>query len=563
MAYTRLGELLTGAGLITGEQLQRALEVQKTGHKRLEEILVDEGIVSEQRLLETLEAQLGIDLIDLSKLRIPVELAQLLPRSIAQKYTVVPVAVNGDELVLAMADPLNFAAIEDVRSATRKRVTPRIAAASAVDRAIAALYGSENAARAIEEMRGASGPRIGRPGPRGEGPDGELQAAPTVRLVNSVIERAVLERASDIHLEPRAAELAVRMRVDGLLRPVLTVPGDLQSSVIARLKVMGGMDVSERRVPQDGRAAVTVNGRDIDLRISTLPTIYGEKTVIRLLDKSVLLPDARAIGLEGEDLERYNALLRGDHGMILIVGPTGSGKSSTMYTMIRSLNTDQVNLVTLEDPVEYDIEGVNQVQINEKTGMTFAGGLRAILRQDPDIIAIGEIRDGETAEIAMRSAITGHLVLSTIHTSDAVSALERLADIGVERYMMAEALNGIITQRLVRRICPACREAYLPGGEELARLGMESAPGLKFYRGRGCAGCGHTGYRGRTAAFEILTLDRALRSAIAAGRHREGLLEAAAAKGCSTLSDAVRRLVLGGVTTAGEALRVIRATAEA
>ena len=564
MAYMRLGDLLTSVGLITQEQLQHALDAQKTSHKRLGEVLIAEGIISEQHLIETLEMQLGIDFIDLSKVHIPMELAQILPKSIAKKHNVVPVAINKDELVLAMADPLNFVAVEDVRSATRRRVTPRIATAAAVDRAIATLYGNENAARAIEEMRYESGPapRDVQAAPRSAEIDEETQSAPTVRLVNSIIERAAMERASDIHLEPRADQLVVRMRIDGLLRNILTVPKDLQTSVISRLKVMGGMDVSERRVPQDGRANVRMKGHDVDLRISTLPTIYGEKVVIRLLDKSVMLLDAHAIGMEGEDLERYNALLRNAHGMILIVGPTGSGKSSTMYTMIRSLNTEEVNLVTLEDPVEYDIDGVNQVQINEKTGMTFAGGLRSILRQDPDIIAVGEIRDGETAEIAMRSAITGHLVLSTIHTNDAVSALERLLDIGVERYIIAEALNGIISQRLVRRICPECREEYDPTEEELARLGLKPAPGMKFYRGRGCAHCYHTGYRGRTAAFEILMLDRAMKTAIVAGRHREGVLESATANRYSTLGDAVRRLVLNGTTTAEEAVKVINSTVD-
>ncbi len=562
MAYMRLGDLLTSVGLITQEQLEQALEAQKGTHKRLGAVLIDEGIISEQHLIETLEIQLGIDFIDLSRVHIPMELAQLLPKSIAKRHSVVPVKLNKDELVLAMADPLNFVAIEDVRTATRKRVSPRIASAAAVDRAIATLYGNEGAVRAIEEMRYEAQGTGEALQARTEEIDEDTQSAPTVRLVNSIIERAAIERASDIHLEPRAEEMVVRMRIDGMLRNILTVPRDLQASVISRLKVMGGMDISERRIPQDGRANVRMKGHDIDLRLSTLPTIYGEKVAVRLLDRSAQLLDAQAIGLEGENLDKYNALIRNASGMVLMVGPTGSGKSSTMYTMIRSLNTEEVNLVTLEDPVEYDIDGVNQVQINERQGLTFAGGLRSILRQDPDIIAVGEIRDGETAEIAMRSAITGHLVLSTIHTNDAISALDRLVDIGVEPYIIAEALNGIISQRLVRRVCPECREEYDATEEELEKLGLDPHSHHKLYRGRGCAHCYHTGYRGRTAAFEILMLDHKMKRAIAEGNHRAELMESVDSRHYTTLAQAVTKLVLEGVTTVDEAVRVINSTVD-
>ena len=561
MAYMRLGDMLISAGIITEKQLRQALEAQKGTHKRLGTVLIEEGIISEQQLMETLEIQLGIDFIDLGKVRIPTEMARVLPRTIAKRHNVVPVRVVKDELLLAMEDPLNYVAIEDVRAATRKRVRVGIASAAAVSRAIAALYGSEGATRAIEEMRGeATLPEL--PAPADESIDEDLQTAPTVRLVNNIIERAVAEHASDIHLEPRGGEIAVRMRIDGMLRNILTVPKELQAPVTARLKVMGGMNVSERRVPQDGRAGVRVKGSDIDLRLSTLPTIYGEKVAVRLFDKSAQLLTADAIGLTGENMERYNALLANAAGMVLIVGPTGSGKSSTMYTMIRSLNREEVNLVTLEDPVEYDIDGVNQVQINEKTGMTFANGLRAILRQDPDIIAVGEVRDGETAEIAMRSAMTGHLVLSTVHTADAISAIDRLVDIGVPSYIIAEALNGIISQRLVRRICPDCREEYEPTDAELAGLHLKREPGMKFYRGRGCPNCYHTGCRGRTAVFEVLMLDRGLKRAIGEGRHREGILELTTRERYSSLAEGAAQLVLKGVTTASEAVRVLNTTVD-
>ena len=563
MAYMRLGDLLTSVGLITEEQLNRALELQKTSKKRLGATLIDAGIISEQQLIETLELQLGIDFIDLSKVQIPTEIAQLVPKNIAKKHSVVPVRVVKDELVLAMADPLNFMAVEDVRAATRKRISPRIATSAAVDRAIATLYGNEGAARAIEEMKWEAGVRDNEPAnPRNvqdlNAEDG--QSAPTVRLVNSIVERAVVERASDIHVEPREGDMAVRMRIDGVMRAILTVPRDLQGSVISRMKIMGNMDIAERRVPQDGRANVRIKGNDIDLRISTLPTIYGEKVVIRLLDKSAQLLDPSAIGLEGENLQKYKALVRNSNGVVLIVGPTGSGKSSTMYTMIRGLNTPEVNLITLEDPVEYNIDGINQVQINEKVGMTFANGLRSVLRQDPDIVAVGEIRDGETAEIAMRAAITGHLVPSTIHTNNAVSTIDRLLDIGVAPYLISEALKGVISQRLVRRICPDCREEYEPSQEELELLGFPLNQGVKFYRGKGCANCYHTGYKGRTAVFEILMLSRRSKRIVAESRPRSELMAVLEEEGFTTMMENCRKLVLSGVTTASEAIRTVNTT---
>ncbi len=564
MEYLRLGDILISTGAITEEQLRHALEVQKTTHERLGTILIDEGIINEQRLIETLEMQLGIDFIDLSKVRIPIEMAQLVPRTIAKRHGVVPVRLVKDELTLAMSDPLNFVALEEVRTATRKRILPKISTPNAVNKAIATLYGNEGAARAIEEMRYETAQRE-REQPqtvREELTEENVQSAPTVRLVNSILERASVERASDVHLEPHSDDMHVRMRIDGKLRTTLNVPSELKRAVISRLKVMGGMDISESRLPQDGRANVRVKGHDIDLRLSTLPTLYGEKVVIRLLDKSTQLLDAQAIGITDRNLEKYNKLLENAHGMILIVGPTGSGKSSTMYTMIRSLNTDEINLVTLEDPIEYDIDGVNQVQINEKIGMTFAEGLKALLRQDPDIMAVGEIRDAETAEIAVRSAITGHLVLSTVHTNDALSAIDRLKDIGVEPYLIAEAVNGIISQRLVRKICPHCKESYEPTSEELHKLGCSDLHNVRFYRGKGCPHCYNTGYYGRTGVFEILILDKNFKRAVAEGNHKAQLVDCIKNGTFSSLADSCRELVLRGVTTSEEALSVLNTTEE-
>jgi type IV pilus assembly protein PilB len=563
MAYKRLGDLLLSSGLINHEQLEKALLKQKEEKKRLGSVLIDSGVISETQLIEALKMQLGIEFVDLSKETIPAELAYLFTLNIAKRYNVVPVNVVNDELYLAMSDPLNFVAIEAVKTATRKRVIPLIATEDAVERAIATLYGNEGAARAIEEMERTSGLDTANDASfmtSNLGGDEDSQAAPTIRLVNTIIERAATERASDIHLEPREDELKVRMRIDGLMREVLDVPKKLQISVISRIKIMGSMDTSKRNIPQDGRANVKIQNRDIDLRISTLPTIYGEKIVIRLLDKSSQLLNKKSIGLSEEDTQKYIKLVNHHNGVVLIVGPTGSGKSSTMYTMIQELNTEQVNLVTLEDPVEYNIDGVNQVQINDKMGMTFANGLRAIMRQDPDIIAVGEIRDGETAHIAIRAAITGHLVLSTLHTNDAVSTIDRLDDIGVQPYLIATALKGIISQRLVRRICSHCRVAYDPTPEELEIIGIDSNDqNIKLYKGIGCPMCSGTGYRGRTGVFEILLITPEVRHSIVSGVNREELKEIIKNADFTPMVENCRKLVLAGITTLEEAKRTILA----
>ena len=556
MAYPRLGDLLVSSGVISQEQLGQALARQKETKKRLGEELIDDGIITEQQLIDTLRLQLGIEFVDLSTVEPDPQLVDVLPRNIAKKYGVTPVRLHGNTLYLAMSDPLNFMAQEEVRVATHRRVVPMITTADGIERANASLYGGEGAQRAIQDMR-REAPVTQQESAADAVVELNETAAPTVRLVNSIIERAAAENASDIHLDPCADCIRVRMRVDGVMCPVMTVPSDLYASVLARLKIMGGMDVTERRVPQDGRAGVRLRNRSFDLRMSTLPTIYGEKCVIRVLDKNSAFLSRDGIGVEGRQLEQYEYLMGRPSGTILIVGPTGSGKTSTMYTMIHQLNSEQVNLMTLEDPVEYNIDGINQVQINEKTGMTFASGLRSILRQDPDIIAVGEIRDGETAEIAMRAAITGHLVLSTVHTNDALSTVERLKDIGVPNYLIAGALNGVISQRLVRTICPDCKQAYDPTAQELAELGLPADSKQKLFRGKGCPNCFGRGYRGRTAVFEMLVLSRRLRSAIAKGKDREELRSILRQEGnYTTLQENCRRLVQDGVTTREAARRL-------
>ena len=565
MAYMRLGDLLVASGVISEEQLHEALELQKQTHQRLGDVLVQSGIITEQHLIEALQIQLGVEFVDLTAVSIPVELAKYVPRNLARKFCVVPVKLIRDTLYLAMSDPLDFVAQEEVKAASRKRVVPMIATRRAVEQAISRLYGNEGTARVIEEMKreaGASAPDIVPAQLSRETGDRSGDSAPTIRFVNGLIERAVQERASDIHLEPQEGEMVVRMRVDGLLRRMFTVPAELQNTVISRLKIMGGMNIAEHKLPQDGQAVVQVKGHGLDLRISSMPTVYGEKIVLRLLDKAAQALSKEAIGLEGKDLERYEALLRNTSGVILLVGPTGSGKSTTMCAMLRDLAREEVNIVTLEDPVEYHIPGVSQCQINEKTGMTFASGLRAILRQDPDIISVGEIRDGETASIAMRSAITGHLVLSTLHTNDAPSAVFRLRDIGVEPWLVSSALRGVISQRLVRKICPHCKKGYQPSGEELALLGIPEDTKTTFYKGEGCPECHHTGYTGRRAAFEILMVNSCLRRLISEDAGLDAITAAAREDGYTTMRESCRDLVLRGVTTAEEAARTISSTVD-
>ena len=564
MAYMRLGDLLISAGVIRPEQLNEALAIQKKTRERLGDVLINNGIITEQQLIEALQMQLGVDFVDLTAVSIPLELARFVPRSIAKKYCVVPVKLQKDELYVAMSDPLNFEAQEEIKSASHKQVVPMIATRRAVEQAIATLYGNEGTARAIEEMKREAGSNQMDivPVQMSKAVDNGAAEAPTIRFVNSVIERAITERASDIHLEPQEGEMVVRMRIDGVLRRVFTVPANLQATVIARLKIMGGMNIAERKIPQDGRAMVTAKDKEIDLRISSIPTIYGEKIVLRLLDKSSGHINRKTIGLEGEDEKKYDRLLKNSSGVILIVGPTGSGKSTTMCAMIQELCNEQTNIMTLEDPVEYNIPGANQCQINEKTGMTFAVGLRSILRQDPDVISVGEIRDGETTSIAVRAAITGHLVISTLHTNDAVSTISRLVDIGVEPYMISSALRGVVSQRLVRKICPHCRKAYTPTEEEKRMVGIPENEDVTFYKGEGCQECGRTGYRGRRGVFEILTLDAALRREVANNASSEELTETALENGFVTMKDNCRRLVLEGVTTVAEAAKAINSAAE-
>lgn len=565
MKYTRLGDLLIDAGLISQEQLEQALKTQKEKKQRLGETLIGEGIITERQLVNALTMQLGIDFIDLTTTEIDPEMARLVPKNLAKRFSVVPVRTRGDELYLAMSDPLNFIATEEVKASCKRRVVPMIATKSAIDHAISVLYGTEGAKRAILEMQKEAGtPREGEYTvgiQANELSDEDATAAPSIRLVDNIIERGITGHASDIHIEPQETEVLVRMRVDGILHNVFDIPKELQQSLTSRIKIMCGMDVTERRVPQDGRAIVHVRMKEADLRVSTLPTVNGEKIVMRILDRDKQLTTPEQLGFYGTNLANYNRMLTNRQGLILLVGPTGSGKTSTLFTMIQRLNTEDVNIVTLEDPVEFNIEGVNQVQVNEKIGMTFASGLRSILRQDPDIVSVGEIRDAETADIAMRAAITGHLVISTIHTGDAVSAIDRLRDIGVEPFMMASALKGIISQRLVRRICPHCKTSYAPDADELSSIGLDpNLTGVEFCRGTGCPECFGSGYSGRMVVAETLVIDRDVANAIHEEASRAELLERVKATGFVPIMENCRELVLMGETTSDEVYRTVFST---
>lgn len=506
MRTKRLGDMLLELGLITEGQLKEALDYQAKEKERLGTTLVKHHYITEGQLIDALRMQLGIDYIDLTRVDISPELSRFVPKNLAKKMTIVPVRISKDQLYLAMADPLNFMAIEEVQHTSKKRIVPMI------------------------------------------------------RLVNSIIERAISENASDIHFEPTEEEMVVRMRIDGQLHRIMTIPSELKDSVISRLKIMSQLDIVEKRIPQDGRAVMHLRGKDIDMRISTLPTLYGEKVVIRILKRNEETLNRRGIGIPAVEDAKIDTLLGLTSGVIMIVGPTGSGKSSTMYTLIRELLSDRTNLITLEDPVEYHIKGATQVQINEKVGLTFASGLRSVLRQDPDIICVGEIRDGETAEIAMRAAMTGHLVITTIHTEDAISAIDRLRDMGVAPYLIAAGLRGVISQRLLRKICPNCKTQIQPPKKALEMAGIPENPGKLYWQGAGCDQCFHSGYRGRIGVFEVMLIQEELRRCILEGADRTRFLEAARrASQYVPMLEHAQKLVEEGVSTVDEVIRTLLA----
>jgi type IV pilus assembly protein PilB len=547
----RLGELLVKAGVLSREQLAAALEKQKQTGLRLGELLVREGLLTEEQLARILQDQLGIKAVDLARAYIDPRAVRLVPEALARRHGLVPLRVEDGHLVVAMRDPLDYFALEDVRLVARMPVRPVIATGSAVQEALGRAYGGEAVRRAVP-----GAPAAPREAAAEVAAAADVEAAPVVRFVQTLLENAVRAGASDVHLEPDEDTVRVRLRVDGFLRETLTIPPETYPAVLARLKIMANLNIAEHRVPQDGRTAVQVDGREVDVRVSVMPVVQGEKVALRLLDRAGLLLDKHRLGLSPVNLARFDDLLRRPHGIILVTGPTGSGKTTTLYAMLQELNDESKNIVTLEDPVEYRLKGINQTQVHPRAGLTFAAGLRAILRQDPDIIMVGEIRDLETAEIAVRAALTGHLVLSTLHTNDAPAVVTRLADMGIPHFLIAASLAGCIAQRLVRKVCAECAEGYEATPQEKEILGVAPETPMALRRGRGCPWCLNSGYRGRTGIFEILTVTEAVRQAIDRKATPDDLRELARREGMVDLFADGREKVLAGETTLAEVLRV-------
>ena len=553
----RLGDMLIEEQIITDEQLSDALEKKKGTTKRLGEVLVELGYTSETDIAKALSSQLGLEIVSLSGIQIEENVLKLVDVAVLRKYVMVPIGFspnNMNEVRVAMADPMDMRGIDDFSIITNLQVAPVIATTHDIMLTLDRFYGSSEARKVAEAY--ALERRQEEQREQEKENDEDIANSPIVLLVNAMIEQAARQRASDIHIEPQKEEVLVRMRIDGLLHKILTVPSDLQSTVISRLKIMGGMNISERKIPQDGHAMITVRDHSIDIRMSVMPTVYGEKVVLRLLDKSSHEISKHTIGLTGEDEAKYDALLSNSNGIILLVGPTGSGKSTTMCAMLSELAGEEVNVVTLEDPVEYNIAGVNQCQINEKTGMTFASGLMAVLRQDPDIIMLGEIRDEETAAMAVHAALTGHLVLSTLHTNDAIGAVYRLLDMGIADYLLAAGLRGVLAQRLLRRPCRHCGERRFATAAELQYLGRSADEKLQVVQAHGCEHCHGTGYRGRLALHELVVFDKRMQQLLVNGADEAELLQEARKQGWRSLyADAVAK-VLQGATTVEELWRV-------
>jgi len=551
----RIGDLLIEAGFIDEETLQKSLEIQKQVGGRLGKILIDNNLVTETQIMEVLEFQLGIPFIDLNEIEIPSEVQRLIPYQLIYRHNVVPVKLDMTLLYVAMEDPLDFIAIEDMRMATNYEIVPVISFSDAIRSTINRLYGSETADKAIKEFQEEKERNSLASGNLQDIQSLEVDSAPIVRLVNSMIEQAAVSGASDIHVEPLEAEVRVRFRIDGRLQLKQSIPKEAQAAVVTRIKILAGLDIAEKRVPQDGRSDFRVKDKVLNLRVSVLPTVHGEKVVMRLLDKTNFLIPKEKLGFTKENLSKFDELLKNPHGIILITGPTGSGKSTTLYTMLSELNQVTDNIMTVEDPVEYMIDGLNQVQVNTKAGLTFAGALRSFLRQDPDIIMLGEIRDAETVDVAIRAAITGHLVLSTLHTNDAVSSISRLIDMGVPSYMIAVSLMGIISQRLVRRLCTHCAKEYIPADHEVKFLGLGDGEYI-FKAPVGCSFCNNTGYKGRVAVHEILTISRGMRDMIASNESNSVLLDYAIANGMTTLKQESIRLIEEGITSFNEVVDI-------
>ncbi|MEQ8192220.1 MAG: type IV-A pilus assembly ATPase PilB, partial [Candidatus Eremiobacterota bacterium] len=559
-----IAEMLLEEGLITPRQLEKAIDQQKSSNESLERIIINLGYVTEKEVTEVIGKEMGVPFIDLDEVQIDMELARTVPEHLAQRYKVIPVGQENQKLALAMVDPLNVFAIDDIRLITGFDIEPMISTEESIMRAINHHFGGKSIMEVHEEVTGIAMSDFEDLEQIEEQDELDLtqlqklvDEAPIVRVVNLIITQAINDKASDIHIEPRVKNVCVRYRIDGVLHEVMSPPKHIQAPMISRIKIMASLDIAERRIPQDGKIHLKHDNKEYDLRVSTLPTVHGEKVVMRILDKSAVMIGLDKLGLMPDTRAVFEDLVFKPYGMILVTGPTGSGKSTTLYTALNMLNSSEDNICTVEDPVEYQLPGINQVQINPKAGLTFGAALRSFLRQDPDIIMVGEIRDGETAQIAIESALTGHLVLSTLHTNDAAGAITRLIDMGIEPFLVASALVGVIAQRLVRRICPNCREAYTPPEEAVAKFGLNLADtNIVFYHGRGCDHCKGTGYKGRSGIYEMMTVNENVRPLILRNAPTIEVKDAAIENGMVTLQEDGLRKVLEGTTTIEECLRV-------
>lgn len=563
MAYNRkrlrLGELLLENNLITEEQLNIALEEQKAKGIKLGEAIIGLGYVTQDAINDLLCRQLNIDFVDLRKIEIDDSIARMVGEKVVRKYMLLPFALDDRQanvIKVAMEDPMNIMAIDDIGIITGMTVQPYLSTHAYISTAIDKLYGKSQANAIAEQFMKEQGSGDDADNAEENKRQEDVDNSPVVKLVNNIIEGGVRQRASDIHIEPFEYNVRVRYRIDGVLREIISYDRALYAAIIARLKVISGMDISEKRKPQDGRITITVDRREYDIRVSNLPTVFGEKVVMRLASKEGFKRDKKDLGLSPTDLVKFDNILRNPHGIILVTGPTGSGKSTTLYTALSELASDEVNIITVEDPVEANVDNVNQVQVNVKANLTFASALRSILRQDPDIIMIGEIRDGETAEIAVKASITGHLVVSTLHTNSTAASISRLIDMGIEPYLLGDSLVGIIAQRLVRRLCPECKESYEADEEEKRVLKVPQNEPLKLYKACGCEACGNTGYYGRIGVYEIMPISRKIKNLIASGANADEITAQAVTEGMNTLRMSASNYVKQGLTSFSEMMKI-------
>lgn len=554
----RLGDILRERGLLTDDELRLALERQRESGEKLGEALIKLGFISPDDIADALSEHLRIPRVDFKRRYVSSDVVRLVPESIIREQQVLPIEQEGNFLSVAMVDPLNIMIIDDLQRLTGLLIKPMIATATEIEDAYRRSLDIASTAKQVFAQYGADDSAVEEQAEK-EREEAILGDAPGVKLANMILEQAVKQRASDVHLEPREDDLRVRYRIDGIMRDVMVVPRHLRGDVNSRIKIMANLDITERRRPQDGRLQLRLDDLTVDVRISTLPTVYGEKIVARILHRTHNVLELEYFGFAAQNFQRIQAMLRQSQGLILVTGPTGSGKTTTLYGFLNQLNSPEKNIITVEDPVEYRLEGINQVQVNPRVDLTFATGLRTVLRQDPDIIMVGEIRDRETADIAVRSALTGHLVLSTLHTNSAVASVVRLLNMGIEPYLISSTVIGVIAQRLVRTICPECKKSVPLDNPVAVRfiqsLGIE--PPEYVYQGTGCPLCNDTGYRGRTVVEEVMLFTKDIRRAIDDGAHESELFEIAIRGGMETLPVNTVDKLVRGVTTTEELLRTV------